>query len=113
MQLGLALFSRELVKDLMGFKGDIIAGKMNVATVYGTRKVQLALVINTILAWIPAYFTRPLFNEFASYGIVILLFLLTVSNLITLRSINVRNLRWAHLGYKLVLVIGVLTIPFL
>jgi hypothetical protein len=44
---------------------------------------------------------------------VTLLFLLTVSNLITLRSVNVRNLRWAHLGYKLVLVIGVLTIPFL
>ncbi|MDC1028475.1 hypothetical protein OAQ90_00865, partial [Schleiferiaceae bacterium] len=59
------------------------------------------------------YFTRPLFNEYASYGIVTLLFLLTVSNLITLRSVNVRNLRWAHLGYKLVLVIGVLTIPFL
>lgn len=113
MLLGLALFSRELVKDLLGFKGDIIAGKVNAAAVYGTHKVQLALVINTVLAWVPAYFMRPLFSEYASYGIVSLLFLLTASNLITLRSVNVRNLRWAHLGYKLVLVIGVLTIPFL
>jgi len=113
MLLGLALFSRELVKDLMGFKGDIIAGKVNAAAVYGTSKVQLALVINTVLAWIPAYFTRPLFSEHATYGIIALLLLLTLSNLITLRSINLRNLRWAHLGYKLVLVIGVLTIPFL
>ena len=113
MLLGLALFSRELVKDLMGFKGDIIAGKVNAAAVYGTSKVQLVLVINTVLAWIPAYFTRPLFSEHATYGIIALLLLLTLSNLITLRSINLRNLRWAHLGYKLVLVIGVLTIPFL
>ena len=113
MLLGLALFSRELVKDLMGFKGDIIAGKVNAAAVYGTSKVQLVLVINTVLAWIPAYFTRPLFSEHATYGIITLLLLLTLSNLITLRSINLRNLRWAHLGYKLVLVIGVLTIPFL
>jgi 4-hydroxybenzoate polyprenyltransferase len=113
MLLGLALFSRELVKDLLGFKGDIIAGKVNVAAVYGTGKVQLVLVINTVLAWTPAYFTRPLFSDYASYGIVTLLLLLTVSNLIALRSINLHNLRWAHLGYKLVLVIGVLTIPFL
>ena len=113
MLLGLALFSRELVKDLLGFKGDIIAGKVNVAAVYGTGKVQLVLVINTVLAWTPAYFTRPLFSDYASYGIVTLLLMLTVSNLIALRSINLHNLRWAHLGYKLVLVIGVLTIPFL
>ena len=113
MLLGLALFSRELVKYLMGFKCDIIAGKVNAAVVYGTSKVQLVLVINTVLAWIPAYFTRPLFSEHATYGIIALLLLLTLSNLITLRSINLRNLRWAHLGYKLVLVIGVLTIPFL
>ena len=113
MLLGLALFSRELVKDLLGFKGDIIAGKVNVAAVYGTGKVQLVLVINTVLAWTPAYFTRPLFSDYASYGIVTLLLLLTVSNLIALRSINLHNLKWAHLGYKLVLVIGVLTIPFL
>ena len=113
MLLGLALFSRELVKDLLGFKGDIIAGKVNVAAVYGTGKVQLVLVINTVLAWTPAYFTRPLFGDYASYGIVTLLLMLTVSNLIALRSINLHNLRWAHLGYKLVLVIGVLTIPFL
>ena len=113
MLLGLALFSRELVKDLLGFKGDIIAGKVNVAAVYGTGKVQLALVINTVLAWTPAYFTRPLFSDYASYGIVTLLLMLTVSNLIALRSIKLHNLRWAHLGYKLVLVIGVLTIPFL
>ena len=113
MLLGLALFSRELVKDLLGFKGDIIAGKLNVAAVYGTGKVQLVLVINTVLAWTPAYFTRPLFSDYASYGIVTLLLMLTVSNLIALRSINLHNLRWAHLGYKLVLVIGVLTIPFL
>lgn len=113
MLLGLALFSRELVKDLLGFKGDIIAGKVNVAAVYGTGKVQLVLVINTVLAWTPAYFTRPLFSDYASYGIVTLLLMLTVSNLIALRSINLHNLKWAHLGYKLVLVIGVLTIPFL
>lgn len=113
MLLGLALFSRELVKDLLGFKGDIIAGKVNVAAVYGTGKVQLVLAINTVLAWTPAYFTRPLFSDYASYGIVTLLLMLTVSNLIALRSINLHNLRWAHLGYKLVLVIGVLTIPFL
>ena len=113
MLLGLALFARELVKDLLGFKGDIIAGKVNVAAVYGTGKVQLVLVINTVLAWTPAYFTRPLFSDYASYGIVTLLLMLTVSNLIALRSINLHNLRWAHLGYKLVLVIGVLTIPFL
>ena len=113
MLLGLALFSRELVKDLLGFKGDIIAGKVNVAAVYGTGKVQLVLAINTVLAWTPAYFTRPLFSDYASYGIVTLLLMLTVSNLIALRSINLHNLKWAHLGYKLVLVIGVLTIPFL
>ena len=113
MLLGLALFSRELVKDLLGFKGDIIAGKINVAAVYGTGKVQLVLAINTVLAWTPAYFTRPLFSDYASYGIVTLLLMLTVSNLIALRSINLHNLKWAHLGYKLVLVIGVLTIPFL
>ena len=113
MLLGLALFSRELVKDLLGFKGDIIAGKVNVAAVYGTGKVQLVLVINTVLAWTPAYFARPLFSDYASNGIVTLLLMLTVSNLIALRSINLHNLRWAHLGYKLVLVIGVLTIPFL
>jgi len=113
MLLGLALFSRELVKDLLGFKGDIIAGKVNVAAVYGTGKVQLVLVINTVLAWTPAYFTRPLYSDYATYGLVTLLLMLTVSNLIALRSINLHNLKWAHLGYKLVLVIGVLTIPFL
>jgi 4-hydroxybenzoate polyprenyltransferase len=111
--LGVTLFSRELLKDMMMYKGDIIVGRHTVASEYGLDRTRFALLISNSLAWVPAFFTKGLFSQEAEIGIVLILILLTISNLTTLRSTELRALRWAHLGYKLVLIIGVLTIPFL
>lgn len=111
--LGLTLFSRELLKDLMRYKGDMIAGRATAVSEFGIDKTRNALLVSTSMAWVPAFFTRGLFSGTAEIGIVIILIGLTASNLLTLRSNELSNLRWAHLGYKIILVIGVLTIPFL
>lgn len=111
--LGLVLFSRELLKDLLQLKGDVIVGMNTVASEFGERKTRLALIINTSLAWIPALFTKNWFSFGAQLGIVAMLIILTASNIQVMRGSDLKLLRWAHLGYKIVLVLGVLTIPFL
>jgi len=111
--LGITLFSRELLKDLMTFKGDVLAGRVSVASEFGLDRTRFALLISNSLAWLPAFFTKGLFSPQAEFGIVLILVILTLSNLTTLRSTELRSLRWAHLGYKIVLVIGILTLPFL
>lgn len=111
--LGLTLFSRELLKDLMRYKGDMVAGRATAVSEFGIDRTRNALLVSTSIAWIPAFFTRGLFSGTAEIGILIILVGLTASNLLTLRSNELSNLRWAHLGYKIILVIGVLTIPFL
>ena len=111
--LGVTLFSRELLKDLMMYKGDIIAGRPTAVSEFGLDQTRFALLISNSIAWLPAFFTKGLFSHEAEIGIVLILALLTISNLTTLRSTELRALRWAHLGYKIVLIIGVLTIPFL
>ncbi len=111
--LGLVLFSRELLKDLLYLKGDIIMGVNTVASEYGERKTHIALLINTTLGWIPAFFTHTWFSRPAQLGIVAILAVLTVSNIQIIRGSSLTQLRWAHLGYKVILILGILTIPFL
>lgn len=111
--LGLTLFSRELLKDLMMLKGDIITGRSTVASEYGLENTKFALLVSNSIAWIPAFFIRDLFSPNAEIGIFLMLVILSISNLATLRTNDLRGLRWAHLGYKIVLVLGVLTLPFL
>lgn len=111
--LGLVLFSRELLKDLLYLKGDIIMGVNTVASEYGERNTHLALMINTTLGWIPAFFTHTWFSPNAQLGIVAILAVLTLSNIQIVRGSSLNQLRWAHLGYKIILVLGILTIPFL
>ncbi len=111
--LGLTLFSRELLKDLLMIKGDIIVGRRTVASEYGEENTRFALMVSAMVAWIPAFFTRSLFNEHAEIGIFIILVLLSVANLIALKAKNLEGLRWAHLTYKVILVLGILTLPFL
>lgn len=111
--LGLTLFSRELLKDLLMLKGDVITGRSTVASEYGIENTKFALLVSNSIAWVPAFFTRDLFSRNAEIGIFLMLVILSVSNLATLRTNDLRGLRWAHLGYKIVLVLGVLTLPFL
>jgi len=111
--LGLTLFSRELLKDLLMIKGDIIVGRRTVASEYGEENTRFALMVSAMIAWLPAFFTRSLFNEHAEIGIFIILVLLSTANLIALKARNIKGLRWAHLTYKVILVLGILTLPFL
>jgi len=111
--LGLTLFSRELLKDLMMFKGDVIVGRPTVASEYGLDQTRFALLISNSIAWIPAFFTRDLFSDIAEKGIFLILIVLTLSNLATLKTNELKDLRWAHLGYKVIIILGILTIPFL
>lgn len=111
--VGLALFARELLKDLIMVKGDTLMGKSTVANEFGEDQTRLALIITSGIAWIPAFFTEAWFSNYAQYGMLGILVLLSVANTLTLAAKGNRALRWAHLCYKLVLVIGVLTIPFL
>lgn len=111
--LGLTLFSRELLKDLLMIRGDIIVGRRTVASEYGEENTRFALMVSAMIAWIPAFFTRDLFNGHAEIGIFIILVLLSTANLIALKARNLSGLRWAHLAYKIILVLGILTLPFL
>ena len=111
--LGLTLFSRELLKDLMMFKGDVLVGRSTVASEYGLGQTRFALLIGNSVAWIPAFFTRDLFSDIAEKGIFLILVMLTLSNLATLRTNELKDLKWAHLGYKVIIILGILTIPFL
>ena len=111
--VGLALFARELLKDLLMVTGDAIIGKTTMASEFGEDQTRLALIITSGIAWIPAFFTQAWFNTYAQVGMLSMLVLLSVANTLTLGAKGNRTLRWAHLCYKVVLVIGVLTIPFL
>ncbi len=111
--LGLTLFSREMLKDLLMLKGDVIIGRKTVASEFGEDKTRFALMASAMVAWIPTFFTRGLFSPYAEIGIFIILVLLSIATLIALKSTQLRGLRWAHLIYKIILVIGVLTLPFL
>ena len=111
--IGLALFSRELLKDLLMVKGDAVVGKSTAASEFGGDQVRLALIISSGVAWIPAFFTQQWFGAYAQLGMLLMLVLLSIANTLTLNTKGIRGLRWAHLCYKLVLIIGVLTIPFL
>lgn len=111
--LGHVLFSREVLKDMLMVRGDTVVGKQTIASEYGLDKAQLALMINTVLVWLPAYFARPLFSREAEIGILLMLIGLSVANIQALRRRDIRGLRWSHLAYKVILVIGVMTIPFL
>jgi 4-hydroxybenzoate polyprenyltransferase len=111
--VGLALFARELLKDLIMVTGDTLLGKSTVASEYGEEQTRLALIITSGVAWIPAFFTQAWFSTYAQAGMLSILVLLSVANTLTLGAKGPRTLRWAHLCYKMVLVIGVLTIPFL
>jgi 4-hydroxybenzoate polyprenyltransferase len=111
--IGLALFSRELLKDLLMVKGDTVMGKSTAASEFGGDQVRLALIISSGIAWIPALFTQQWFSPFAQLGMLLMLVLLSIANTITLNTKGIRGLRWAHLCYKVVLLLGILTIPFL
>lgn len=111
--LGLTLFSRELLKDLLMLKGDVIVGRKTIASHYGEENTRFALIVSSIVAWVPAFFTRDLFNDYAEIGIFVMLLMLSVANLIALKANQLSGLRWAHLAYKIILVLGVLTLPFL
>ena len=111
--IGLALFSRELLKDLLMVKGDTVMGKSTAASEFGGDQVRLALIISSGIAWIPAFFTQQWFGFYAQLGMLLMLVLLSVANTLTLGAKSLRGLRWAHLCYKVVLVIGILTVPFL
>ena len=111
--LGLTLFSRELLKDLLMLKGDILSGRRTVASEYGEESTRNALMVSAMIAWIPAFFTRDLFNEYAATGIFVILVLLSTANFIALKAKDLRRLRWAHLFYKVILILGILTLPFL
>ncbi len=111
--LGLTLFSREMLKDLLMLKGDIIIGRKTVASEFGEDKTRFALMASAMIAWIPTFFTKGLFNQYAEIGIFIILILLSAATLIALKTNHLSSLRWAHLIYKIILVIGVLTLPFL
>ncbi|MGB0508817.1 MAG: UbiA family prenyltransferase [Schleiferiaceae bacterium] len=111
--LGLTLFSRELLKDLLMLKGDILSGRRTVASEYGEESTRNTLIVSAMIAWIPAFFTRDLFNEYAATGIFVILVLLSTANFIALKAKNLHGLRWAHLTYKVILILGILTLPFL
>lgn len=111
--LGLTLFSRELLKDLLMLRGDVIVGRKTIASQYGEENTRFALIVSSIVAWIPAFFTRDLFNEYSEIGIFIMLLILSIANLIALKATQLNGLRWAHLAYKIILMLGVLTLPFL
>ena len=111
--LGLTLFSRELLKDLLMLKGDILSGRRTVASEYGEESTRNTLMVSAMIAWIPAFFTRDLFNEYAATGIFVILVLLSSANFIALKAKDLRGLRWAHLIYKVILILGILTLPFL
>lgn len=111
--LGHTLFSREVLKDLLMFKGDTVVGKHTFASEFGLENTRKALLVNTALVWLPAFFVRPYFSEHATWGIFSILVVLTIANITALISNDIKGLRWAHLGYKVVLILGVLTIPFL
>ena len=111
--LGLTLFSRELLKDLLMLKGDILSGRRTVASEYGEESTRNTLIVSAMIAWIPAFFTRDLFNEYAATGIFVILVLLSTANFIALKAKDLHGLRWAHLTYKVILILGILTLPFL
>tara|TARA_B100000900_G_scaffold354441_1_gene323151 strand:+ start:2410 stop:3285 length:876 start_codon:yes stop_codon:yes gene_type:complete len=111
--LGLTLFSRELLKDLLMLKGDILSGRRTIASEYGEESTRNTLLVSAMIAWIPAFFTRDLFNEYAATGIFVILVLLSTANLIALKAKDVNGLRWAHLTYKVILILGILTLPLL
>lgn len=94
-------------------KGDVIVGRRTVASEYGEENTRFALMVSAMIAWVPAFFTRGLFTQSAETGIFIILVLLSLANLIALKSKDLRGLRWAHLMYKLILILGILTLPFL
>lgn len=111
--LGLTLFSRELLKDLLMLKGDILSGRRTVASEYGEESTRNTLIVSAMIAWIPAFFTWDLFNEYAATGIFVILVLLSTANFIALKAKDLHGLRWAHLTYKVILILGILTLPFL
>lgn len=111
--IGLTLFARELLKDLLMVKGDVVMGKTTAVSEFGGDQVRLALLISSAIAWIPAFFTHDIFDPYAKLGIIMMLLLLSLANTLTVKAKGIRGLRWAHLCYKVVLVIGILTIPFL
>ena len=102
-----------MLKDLLMLKGDIIIGRKTVASEFGDDKTRFALMASAMIAWIPTFFTKWLFNQYAEIGIFIILILLSAATLIALKTNHLSSLRWAHLIYKIILVIGVLTLPFL
>lgn len=111
--LGLCLFSREMLKDLLMVKGDVIIGRKTIASEFGEDKTRFAIMTIAIIAWIPALFVKGLFSPYAEIGIFIILVLLSFATLIVLKTSQLKGLRWAHLIYKVILVIGVLNLPFL
>ncbi|MEY2963167.1 MAG: hypothetical protein RL754_428 [Bacteroidota bacterium] len=112
--LGHTLFSREVLKDLMMYKGDTIVGKQTIASEFGIENAKRALLLNAILVWVPAFFTRQFFSPIVEWSLFGMLILLSTANIIALtQSDDLKIMRWSHLLYKVILVMGVMTIPFL
>jgi 4-hydroxybenzoate polyprenyltransferase len=104
--------TREIVKKMIGLKGDLIVGEKSLPIVIGIKKTKyvILLMMLTALGCISFLFQSIMYLPIAGYfGIAALL--IVVSIFLLNKSKQAKDYEKLNLIYKLLLIFGILSIP--
>ena len=105
------IIGREIVKKLIGIKGDIILGDKSLPIVFGEKKASLIVVLLALLSIGQlAFFIRFLLHGYIDYVFYFMAFLLLL--IVYLEGVQKQH-RVVNGIYKVLIILCILSIPFI